>query len=167
MHKTTPNNTHKTKGILAFVAISLFMFSCGSSNKKSSAMTNNTSKVSQEELAEGFELMKNNCYACHSPNATMENRIAPPMFAVKSHYIDSTTTLEQFTKEVATFIKNPSEDISKMPGAIRKFNLMPKYDISDEDIAKITSYIFYSEIEKPEWFDKHQKKHHKKQRGNH
>jgi hypothetical protein len=85
----------------------------------------------------------------------MENRVAPPMEAIKKHYIDDDISREQFTKDLVAFINNPSEDKSKMPGAIRRFNLMPKMNFSEDQIHKIATYIYYTELEKPDWFDKH------------
>ncbi|MCF7568485.1 hypothetical protein L3X37_08925 [Sabulilitoribacter arenilitoris] len=35
--------------------------------------------------------METNCYLCHSPSVNHGNRIAPPMIAIKKHYIDDAT----------------------------------------------------------------------------
>ena len=44
----------------------------------------------------GKQLMENNCYACHNPKSTEEALIAPPMVAVKMHYISEDTSKEEF-----------------------------------------------------------------------
>jgi len=50
----------------------------------------------------GKKLMEINCYACHNPTTSHEDRIAPPMIAVKKHYISSNTTKEQFITDIQT-----------------------------------------------------------------
>src|SRR5690606_27182359 len=34
----------------------------------------------------GKKLMEVHCYSCHHPTASEENRLAPPMIAIKQHY---------------------------------------------------------------------------------
>jgi mono/diheme cytochrome c family protein len=116
----------------------------------------------QQELADGFNLAENNCFTCHSPNASIENRVAPPMEAIKRHYINSSTTHEEFTSALISFLNNPSEEKSKMPGAVKRFNVMPKMNFSEAQIRSIATYIFYSELEKPDWFEKHYQQEKKK-----
>ena len=106
-------------------------------------------------VAEGFSLMESSCFTCHSPNASLESRIAPPMEAIKKHYIQENTSLETFTKALITFIHNPSVENSKMPGAVDRFGLMPKISFSEAEIRKMAQYIYHTELEKPDWFDKH------------
>jgi mono/diheme cytochrome c family protein len=112
------------------------------------------------EIAEGFELYESNCVSCHSSDASMENRLAPPMIAVKKHYWKEGMTLEAFTEDIMAFLNNPSNENSIMPGAVSRFNLMPKMNFTEDQISKIASYIFYTEIEKPDWFDAHYMEEH-------
>ena len=44
----------------------------------------------------GKKLMETNCYVCHSPTASHEGRIGPPMIAVKKHYMNSDTSKKEF-----------------------------------------------------------------------
>jgi mono/diheme cytochrome c family protein len=146
----------KKSGIVG--ALLILIYSCGNnSNEKSILALKEDNKLA---IAEGLELFERNCISCHSPNASMENRLAPPMIAVKKHYFEEGMTLEDFTKDILAFVKNPSEDKSKMPGALRRFNLMPKMNFSDDQLTKIATYIFFSDIEKPVWFDKHYNEQH-------
>lgn len=108
----------------------------------------------------GKRLMENNCYVCHNPKTSKEGMIAPPMIAVKMHYINNDTTKESFINEVMAFLKNPSEEKSKMPGAIKKFGLMPYQFYPENTIKQIADYMFDHEIEEPEWFDDHYSKMH-------
>ena len=44
----------------------------------------------------GKKLLKSKCYLCHNPSADHDNRIAPPMVAVKSHFKTDDITKEEF-----------------------------------------------------------------------
>lgn len=134
--------------------------------QENSSSDSDTEQPSKEELAEGLQLFEANCYACHSPNASMENRLAPPMIAIKKHYLTEGVSLEQFTQDLASFLNDPSEEKSKMPGALRRFNLMPKMSFSDDHISKIATYMYYAEIEQPDWFEEHYKQEKVEQKKN-
>ena len=129
---------------------------CQSPSKK-------TEKASSpEDLAAGLALLKSNCYTCHTPQGGQSERIAPPMISIKRHYIDENTTKEEFTRVLIAYVQNPSEDKSKMPGARRKFGLMPAQSFSAKQLAQIAAYLYEAEIEKPDWFEKH----YQEERGN-
>lgn len=108
----------------------------------------------------GKQLMANNCYVCHNPKTSEENIIAPPMIAVKMHYISEHTSKEDFVNDMVEWSKNPSEEISKMPGAVKKFGLMPYQFYPESTIRQIADYMYDNEIEEPVWFQEHYKKMH-------
>ena len=111
-----------------------------------------TQKTSNDE---GLTLMKTNCFSCHSPNANFENRLAPPMIAIKKHYITEGVSKKQFIKDFSEFIKKPSAEKSKMPGAVNRFGLMPVMAFTDKQLKTIAEYIYDNEIESPAWFESH------------
>jgi hypothetical protein len=88
------------------------------------------------------------------------------MIAVKKHYISENTTKEEFTNELLNWVKEPSEEKTKMPGAVRRFNLMPYQFFPEETIREIADYMFDYEIEQPAWFEEHFQKGHGKGMGN-
>lgn len=104
---------------------------------------------------EGLALMKTNCFSCHSPNANFENRLAPPMIAIKKHYITEGVSKKQFVKELSEYVKKPSAEKSKMPGAVNRFGLMPVMAFTDKQLKTIAEYIYDNEIESPAWFESH------------
>ena len=108
----------------------------------------------------GKKLMETYCFACHNPTASHDNRLAPPMIAIKKHYINSDTTKEEFVNSIQAWIKNPNEDDAKMYGAVQRFGVMPKAPFLNEDIEKIADYIYENDITQPEWFDAHFKQMH-------
>jgi len=136
--------------LLAFTVF----FSCKDTNRPTYSKKNvATAKNIQQH--EGRKLMENKCYVCHSPSASHDDRIAPPMVAIKKHYISSKTTKEEFIKSVQNFVKNPTKEAAKMRGAVKRFGVMPKQAFAADDIKKIADYIFENAIEEPEWFESH------------
>lgn len=136
-----------------------------------SACSNENTSTSQEKpdpilhqamMSKGFQLLESNCFSCHTPKGNFESRVGPPMIAVKKHYIDEHTTLETFTESLIAFVQQPSEEQSKMPGALKRFGLMPKMDFTTEQLSAIAAYIYHTDIESPDWFDEHYEEERKK-----
>lgn len=108
----------------------------------------------------GKKLMETYCYACHNPVTPHENRLAPPMVAVKKHYKSNDTSKEAFVNAFKKWVESPSEALSKMPGAVQKFGIMPYAPYNPKDIELIADYIYDHDIEQPEWFQEHYQKEH-------
>lgn len=123
--------------------------------------------VSEEQISEGLKLVKTNCFACHNPEAGVRSRLAPPMHAVRKHYLDEGTTLEEFSNELKDFVLNPSNEKSKMPGAVEKFGLMPRMNFTEEQLENIAAYIFTTEMNKPGWQKQHQERKQNRTQGSH
>ena len=69
---------------LLILSILITFVSCKNNSKKYiSEIT--ASKISEEQFnfSKGFQLLESNCFACHSPKTTIEDRIAPPIVAIK------------------------------------------------------------------------------------
>lgn len=116
------------------------------------------------QMAHGQELMEAACYACHNPDQEMKGRLAPPMAAVKGHYIDETTSFSSFSSELVRFVQRPSKGYAKMPGAINVFGLMPVQPHDEEDLRAIAAYIYHGDLAKPDWLDDHQREEMKRNR---
>ena len=115
----------------------------------------------------GQQLYKANCASCHgtSGGMNMNKRVAPPIIAVRMHYIGTYSDKDSFVMAVADWVEKQDEDNSLMRGAIRRFNIMPPVSISRKDAEKIAAYIYAGDIEKPEGFQKHfEERHGKKQK---
>jgi mono/diheme cytochrome c family protein len=112
-------------------------------------------KAISEQSKDGKKLMEQKCYVCHSPNATMQDRLAPPMIAVKRHYVDDDSTKEQFAEAIWKWVEKPAIENSKMKGAVRRFGVMPYQPFEKSEIESIANYMFDNDIEQPEWFDEH------------
>jgi len=152
---------------ITFSALALaiiFVASCQSETGQNQTETTTNANV---DLSNGFNLLESNCFTCHSPKGAHDARIAPPMVAIKKHYIDDKTTLGAFSEELIAFVKNPSQENAKLKGAVEKFGVMPKMEFSEDDLRDIAAYIYEKELESPDWFEDHyqqEKKRHREQR---
>lgn len=141
--------------LVILISFTFLFFSCNQTKKGEYADFEKVSISSNNQEHPGKKLMETNCYVCHSPTATMEDRIGPPMVAVKKHYISNKTTKEEFIADIQKWILNPNEEDAKMFGAVRKFGVMPKTPFPEETINQIADYMFDNDIEQPEWFEDH------------
>jgi len=149
-----------------FILLSLFfgLAACVQTAKESGD-SNNVQEQESTIIAEGKELFKIQCAACHNPEAKGDNRLAPPPHAIKKHYQKDNEDLSSFTKEMIAFLNEPSEEKAKMKHAIEKFNLMPKMNYQEEDLQKIAAYIYGTEFEKGHGKGKHKQKRKKAEVG--
>ena len=115
-------------------------------------------------VKEGEQLYKTHCSACHGSTGGMDmsKRLAPPVIAVRMHYIGSYPDKDSFVMAVADWLEKQDESKSLMRGAIRRFNLMPPVYVSRQNAEKIASYIYEGELEKPAGFEEHVQKMHGK-----
>lgn len=126
----------------------LFFISCGQNQASKKDF------YSKGSASNGKKLMENKCYVCHSPTAKSSSRVAPPMVAIKNHYLNDGTTKEEFINSIQNWIKNPTHDKVKMPGAVKKFGIMPKQVFAEEDISKIAAYMYDTDLKGPGWHRK-------------
>jgi len=139
---------------LTVLLFALVFVSCNTSQKKVYVMAEVLKSETIQEHS-GKKLMEINCYVCHNPSGGHDSRLAPPMIAIKKHYISSETSKEEFINAIQDWIKNPIEDNAKMFGAVRRFGVMPKQTFPEETIEQIADYMFDNSIEEQEWFDEH------------
>ncbi len=103
---------------------------------------------------QGFEI---HCASCH---ADSDQRLAPPVFAIKKHYQNEEIDESTFVELITQFVAEPQEQKSKMPGALKRFGLMPKLGLDEAQVRPIAAYIYHNDFTEPAW---HQQQH--KQQG--
>ncbi len=121
----------------------------------SSMQKSETTKEFQKHR--GQELMETHCYVCHSPVADFDELIAPPMAAIKAHYLLNGPSKGEFIQQVTTFVENPTKEKSFMPGAINRFGLMPVQKFPENSVEQIAEYMYDYQIAEPDWFAAHWK----------
>ncbi|WP_171047139.1 Tll0287-like domain-containing protein [Mesohalobacter halotolerans] len=143
------------KYLMLLLAISLLSCKSDKTSKSDYNTLNSKNPLSEKEASQAFETMKTQCYTCHNPETEHDNRIAPPMIAVKMHYLDEDTTEEEFVQSILNFVNKPTEEKSKMKGAVKRFGVMPYQKYNEAEIKAIASYMYNYKLEKPDWFDEH------------
>ena len=145
------------KIIIWIAAILLTFTNCNQPKEKTEEAAAPKSIFNEQLNDPAYILLKNNCLICHGGGSSHDAMIAPPMFAIKKHYIDDETTKESFVNDIVSWIPNPKEENTRMPGAIRNYNLMPPLNLPEEDLKAIATFIYENDMDKPEWFDEHEK----------
>ncbi|WP_339833741.1 DUF3365 domain-containing protein [uncultured Flavobacterium sp.] len=144
---------------LLILLTAFLLFSCNEKKEKYKPVENEI--VALDTIAhDGKKLMEMHCYLCHSPSAKEnEGRIAPPMIAIKARYLMDYDSKEDFIKAISNFVENPTEDNTKMHGAVKKFGVMPKQVFPENAVAQIADFMFDFQIEEPTWFKEHWQGH--------
>ncbi len=141
---------------LIIFALLIMLISCNTSRKKEKENSglvrtskvdpnDNSIKVNSIVDSMGYKLMVQKCYICHfeKPTPTKRNEmIAPPMLRVQEHYKSTFTNKEEFINAVISFTNNPSKEKTLMPGAVKKFKLMPKLFYDDKELLLIAETMY-------------------------
>ena len=144
--------------LIQLLALSILFISCNNKEKQVNKTTYKEVSYGQKTVHPGKKLLETHCYICHNPTMPEnQGRIAPPMVAIKYHYINDDTTKEDFIKQIVAYTANPTEEKAKLFGAVRRFGVMPKQQFPDGVVEKIADYIFDNDIEEPDWFQDHMK----------
>lgn len=152
------------KSLIITVIVAFLFTSCN--NSKRDSYISKTEVTNPTQMHPGKKLMETNCYVCHSPIASQNDRLGPPMVAIKKHYINDSTTKEEFINAIQKWVKNPTEENAKMFGAVRRFGVMPKTPFPEETVKIIADYMFDNDIDQPEWFEDHFNQERGKRMGN-
>lgn len=106
----------------------------------------------------GDVLFEKLCMSCHAIKG--KPKVAPPIFGVINHVKGAYPNREEFVQRVVGWVKEPSADKSLMPGAIKKFGVMPKLGFADSDVRLIAEYLYEEKIELSDWYIEHYKQEH-------
>ncbi|MBU2945407.1 Tll0287-like domain-containing protein [Zobellia uliginosa] len=150
-----------------FLLIVIFFSSCKENQKAKIESAQNIEVIQNTETQEphpGKVIMERECYLCHNPKAKMADRFAPPMEAIKRHYIDSTVSQQEFTEALIKWINDPETE-TKIPAAHKEFGPMPYLPNREDALIKIADYIYNNELERPEGFEEYFKSSYKEGTG--
>ena len=130
-----------------------------------SLLLSQMSFASDDDHEEGEKLFKANCAVCHGSTGGMDmtKRLAPPIAAVRMHYIGTYPDQVNFVNAVSSWVEKQDPNRSLMRGAIQKFKIMPPLSVSKDDAQKIAAYIYAGDIEELEGFREHVEEEHGKQ----
>ena len=98
------------------------------------------------------------CMSCH--DTYEKNKIAPPLIAVNQVYMrlaDGNMTVAM--ERMKSFLAAPSKEMTLMKPAVKLYGVMPKMQLTEEEIRDFSQVLVETEFEIPEWFDDHYKTH--------
>lgn len=107
---------------------------------------------------EGKALYKTLCMSCHV--ASGRPTVAPPLFGVKNHLIRVYPEREAFVERVVHWVKRPDASKTLMPGAIRRFGLMPALPYPEDQVRKVAEFIYDTSLSMPGWYEEHYRQEH-------
>jgi hypothetical protein len=136
------------KTVYTSLFIALVLMGCKDKEKPTiepKSETTDKTVVTEVGKSKGYQLMVQKCFVCHFPTPNREKKeqmIAPPMLRVQEHYKPAYPNKENFIAAIKSWVKEPTEEKIQMPGASRKFKIMPYMDYSDEDIRLIAETLY-------------------------
>ncbi|MBT8219266.1 MAG: DUF3365 domain-containing protein [Bacteroidia bacterium] len=137
---------------LTVLAIILTLSQCKNSGSSREAQL---ASYDAEVYKVGEQLLQTYCVACHNPDMDLKNRLAPPMVAVKDHYLEVYDSEGQFIQQFIRMVQDPAVSETRMPNAVKKFGLMPKMPLSDDQLSAIATYVYHTDMENPQWLEHH------------
>ena len=134
---------------IIIISMLLLVFTTSCDNKKKPAtkikQTEEVAAKNSIQESQGYKLMEQKCFICHFPvpdKSRKDEMIAPPMLRVQEHYKPAYPKKEDFIAAIKSWVKEPTEDKIQMPGASRKFKVMPYLPYTDKDISLIAETLF-------------------------
>ncbi len=139
----------KTNLFIVMLLIGLISCNTDQKNKENSIVEdlslNGRDEQNIQSDSKGYELMTQKCYMCHfeKPDPSKRDQmIAPPMLKIQEHYKPTYSNKDEFVNAIMAIVKNPSEEKTLMPGAVKKFKLMPKLIYDDIELRLIAETIY-------------------------
>lgn len=150
-----------TSGLLVLSASLLMgtgMYQSSNATESDDTKAKVTDTEQKTEQHPGEKVYKTSCMVCHVSEGRPS--IAPPVFAVKNHVLAEYPERDEFIERVVGWVKAPNADGALMPGAIRKFGLMPAITLNDADLQAVAEYLYDTDMNLPDWYKEHYEAEH-------
>ncbi len=108
--------------------------------------------------ADGKALYQSLCASCHVPEG--QPTLAPPLFGVKNHIMGSYPAREDFVNYVVNWVKKPDASRSLMPGAVKRFGVMPTFPYAEDQLRAVAEFIYDTDLTMPGWYQQHYQQQH-------
>ena len=105
------------------------------------------------QQADGRALFEQLCVSCHVVSG--QPTLAPPIFAVKNHLMARYPQREAFIQRIVDWVAKPDASQALMPGALRRFGLMPQLPYDPSEVSKVAAYLYDSNMQLPDWYRQH------------
>jgi cytochrome c len=118
-------------------------------------------------MADGKRVLESQCMECHMVDGQGGvEKAAPPMYAVWHHYRQVHPEKDAFVAALSGWLQQPDPSKSQMKGAIKRFGVMDRLDISESDALSVAEYLYDRQFDLPDWYVTHyNNKHGKKEHG--
>jgi mono/diheme cytochrome c family protein len=113
---------------------------------------------SAQASQDGKSLFESLCMSCHVVSG--KPTVAPPVFGMKNHVMQAYPRREDFINYVIHWVKQPDASRSLMPGAVRRFGVMPALPYPEEQVRKVAGFLYDTNFKKPGWYRKHYEAEH-------
>ena len=108
-----------------------------------------------EKVLYAFEKV---CMSCH--DTYEKNKTAPPLIAVNQVYLRlADGNMSVAMDRMKTFLADPVKERTLMKPAVKLYGMMPKLELTEEEMRDFSQVLVETEFEIPEWFDDHYKTH--------
>ncbi len=123
--------------------------------------------ASNMAMADGKQILESRCMECHVVDGQGgDKQAAPPMYAVWHHYRQAYPEKEAFVAALSGWLQQPAKETAEMMGAIKKFGLMEKLEISEADAMSVAEHVYERAFDLPDWYVTHYNNMHgKKEHG--
>ena len=81
---------------------------------------------------------------------------------MKYHVMQAHPDRDDFINYFVNWVKQPDASRSLMPGAVRRFGVMPALPYPEEQVRKIAGFLFDTNFKMPGWYRKHYETEHGK-----
>jgi len=115
---------------------------------------------SAQASQDGKSLFESLCMSCHVVSG--QPTIAPPVFGMKNHVMKAYPSREDFINYIVDWVKQPDASRSLMPGAVRRFGVMPALPYPEEQVRKVAGFLYDTNLKMPGWYRKHYEAEHGK-----
>lgn len=113
--------------------------------------------------ADGVTVARERCMECHVIDGVGGGKKpAPPMYGAWHHYRVDYPEREAFVAAVVGWLKAPAAEKALMQGAVKKFGVMEKVELSEEDAEAVASYLWERSLDVPAAYVAHYNEQHGK-----
>ncbi len=113
-----------------------------------------------QAASEGKQLFESLCMSCHSTSGPPT--VAPPVFGMKNHVIKAYPQRQDFINYIVQWVRHPDASRALMPGAVRRFGLMPALPYPEDQVRKIAEFLYDNNLKMPRWYQQHYEQEHGK-----
>lgn len=113
---------------------------------------------STQASEDGKALFETLCMHCHSVSG--QPTVAPPVFGMKNHVISAYPQREDFINYIVRWVEQPDASRALMPGAVRRFGVMPTFAYPQEQVRKVAEFLYDTDMRLPDWYRDHYRAEH-------